>query len=120
MYLHTYSYETDGAYIYYLYYSKSPVPVRELQNLVNNPDIIGLIRYVIRDDDDEGTITHMSVIPEYRGHGFAKRLLREAVKRMSKVGIQIIELDDTSDRSRRGNNIYVNFGFKYVDESGPE
>lgn len=79
--------------------------------------LAGVVSFV-RDGEDreklqhKGLISTMYVSPEYRGHGIAKKLLEDVIKRaMTVPGIEQINLIVVSDNSK-AKLLYEKFGFK--------
>lgn len=52
----------------------------------------------------------------HRGKGYATYILNYTKKYLKEKGIKSIELDDMSDNAWKDNNLYINTGFKYIDE----
>jgi len=102
---------------------KSPVEVAvyyiaskklDLSDLATNyKDIKGIIEVVF---DDVMTITHMR--SKVKGYGTV--LFLYACEEAKKRNIELVELDDCSDRYRKPHNIYIKLGMNYIDDYGPE
>ena len=66
------------------------------------------------------TIISLYTIESFRGQGYGKMVLSDIINYCLKKGIKKIYVDDMSDRFNQSNNIYINFGFKYIDVNFPE
>ena len=77
-------------------------------------------RALFRINTHECFISHLYVPLVLRRRGIGKKLLFEVAFECLKNGCECIKLDDTSDRYRSKKNIYVECGFKYESNSGPE
>lgn len=72
-------------------------------------------------DAGVGYVSMLAVRGRWRGKGVGTMLLRRAIYKMALCGMDLVTLDDHSDRYRAEPNIYTMMGFKYVDpEEGPE
>ena len=79
-------------------------------------------------DSDDATIININNIriETLKGHGLSYMLLYCVlifVYCRLRPNTETITLDDMSDKYRnfeKGENLYLNLGFKYVDETGPE
>ena len=80
--------------------------------------IVGYITYVI--SNNNCTITSINIIKPNKGYGTI--LLNEVIKDIKEYfsNIKQIDLDDMSDQFRKEHNIYIKFGFKYINDYGPE
>ena len=65
-------------------------------------------------------ITSLHTEEKYRGNGYASKLLKFSIKQAKENGIRYVELEDMSDNFRKDRNIYINHGFKYCHDYGPE
>jgi hypothetical protein len=52
--------------------------------------------------------------------GYGTDALQKGIAYIREQGYTHVLLDDMSDRYRKLHNIYVNHGFRYVHEHGPE
>lgn len=66
------------------------------------------------------SINSLYVNEEYRGQGIGSYLLANMIKKAEKNKIKMIELEDDSDRFKKKNNIYYNFGFHYAYDYDPK
>jgi GNAT superfamily N-acetyltransferase len=68
------------------------------------------------------TFTLMTLfVPEHmRLQGIGGNLIIEIAKECDLVGCRRIDVDDMSDRSFKPNNIYVKYGFRYLNVGYPE
>lgn len=73
------------------------------------------IVYNSYEGDDSATIMYIMTSEKYRNKGFATKLLEETIKILKEKNIKKIELDDMSSNARTTRNIYINFGFKYIN-----
>ena len=70
--------------------------------------------YII--DNKNATLIILKTNNKYKRKGYAIKILEESLNYLkNKLNIEKIELDDMSNRSWENNNIYVNFGFKYIN-----
>ena len=72
------------------------------------------VQYII--DNKNATLIILKTNNKYKRKGYAIKILEESLNYLkNKLNIEKIELDDMSNRSWENNNIYVNFGFKYIN-----
>ena len=71
-------------------------------------------------DNSEKTATITNFFTQLHNQGIGSKLLCQVISDCKEININLIELDDMTDRYRKSNNIYLKFGFKYVDVYGPE
>jgi len=87
-------------------------------NLYINNEKKGYCNIIIND------ITKSSIITDFycmkTNCGFGSILLKYLIEKIRKTKINIILLDDMSDRYRNSHNIYLKFGFRYISKTGPE
>ena len=69
-------------------------------------------------NDNESTITDFSSTESNKGYGSI--LLDYVITEAKKIKMGVILLDDMSKQYRNLHNIYKKFGFKYLDDFGPE
>ena len=62
-----------------------------------------------------GFISSLYVKEEYRNKGFGTMLLSMFLHEIYNNNVLHIELYDCSDNYRKTNNIYLKYGFKYID-----
>lgn len=62
-------------------------------------------------EKDSAFISGFGIIPEYRGKGYGKKALREALNTLSKQGIYEVALDVAADNSK-ALNLYKSCGFE--------
>jgi len=74
------------------------------------------IQYIVDIKNKDGTLLTLKTNNKYKNKGYAKKLLEESLNYLKiKKKIKKIELDDMSDRSWSDHNIYIMFGFKYIN-----
>lgn len=78
----------------------------------------GHITYIFNFEYQNATVVFLEV--KEQGKGYGTRLMEEFLKDAKKKGMRRVLVDDMSDRYRKPHNIYINFGFQYLKESGPE
>lgn len=85
-----------------------------------NMNIIGYIICIINFIENNGIITTFNTFINNKGYGsyLLKVLIKDIVNKYPYI--KKIILDDMSDRFRKKNNIYINNGFRYLEDSGPE
>ncbi len=84
-------------------------------------------RYEIELDDHDGvgSLACFVIAAPYRGHGVATRLLEEALDRLRKRGVKIVEaypardIDSPQSNFRGPLNMYLKAGFDPYREAGP-
>jgi len=65
-------------------------------------------------------INSFSVNEIFRGQGLGTKILKYAINDARQYQAKNITLDDMSDNHRQKRNIYVNNGFYYLEDWGPE
>jgi len=65
-------------------------------------------------------ITDLYVKHEYRNQLYGSKLLEQAILVAKERKYESIILDDCSDRFKLPHNIYIKFGFTYIDNNFPE
>lgn len=73
------------------------------------------IEYIIDIQNKDATLLTLKTNNKYRNKGYAKKLLKESLNYLKKKKIEKIELDDMSNNAWRDHNIYIIFGFKYIN-----
>lgn len=68
----------------------------------------------------ELNITNLYVNHEYRHQSYGSNLLEHAIQIAKSYKCKSIILDDCSDRFKLSHNIYIKFGFRYIDTNFPE
>lgn len=81
---------------------------------------ISSVHFVIDSRERVATITSVSTIKPFRKQGYATLLLKILIKDLKREGYQYIYLDDDSDHYRKPHNIYVDLGWRYIHNWGPE
>ncbi len=66
------------------------------------------------------SIVYLHVDPEYRNQKIGTTILKYAMNDAKNSGIRVATLDDMSDNYRMNNNIYLQNGFNYLNDDGPE
>lgn len=61
-------------------------------------------------------ILNLHTHPDYRNNGYASLLLKFIIQFCSQNMVRLITLDDCSDNYRKPDNIYLEHGFKYLDD----
>ena len=76
------------------------------------------VEYIIDNKKKNSTLKILKQNNKYKKKGYATKILKESLNYLkNKLNIEKIELDDMSDRSWDiYNNIYVNLGFKYIND----
>lgn len=73
------------------------------------------IQYFVDFKDKDATLICLKTNNPFKNKGFATELLTVSLDYLKKKNILKIELDDMSDRAWEENNIYIKFGFKYIN-----
>ncbi len=87
-------------------------------NLFCANERVGYLNIIINCNEKSSTITDFSCVKF--GKGFGSILLKSVINEIKNLKINIIMLDDMTNRYRQTHNIYLKFGFKYLYDSGPE
>jgi N-acetylglutamate synthase-like GNAT family acetyltransferase len=104
-----------------LYIAKNKVDFNKIDSIILNENLVGYIEFVIIEEEGSATVSYISVSDTYQGLGISKFLFIIMSEVLNKIGIEKIELDDDSDRAWQSNNLYLQLGFKYInDEPEPE
>ena len=77
----------------------------------------GYIEYYVNINARRMEIKWIQVNEKHRGKGYAKKLISNAINNHK---INIVELDDCSDRFMKPDNLYIKMGFRYIEEEMPE
>ena len=77
---------------------------------------VGVIFY----DQHMCNIVSVHTYEQYRNKGFCTLLLQNILLFCNEKHIQTITLDDCTDNFNRPNNVYLKFGFHYINEGEPE
>ena len=81
-----------------------------------NDSSFSFIQYIVDIKNKDGNLLTLKTNNIYKNKGYAKKLLEESLNYLKiKKKIKKIELDDMSDRSWDDHNIYIMFGFKYIN-----
>lgn len=94
-----------------------------LIKLCDNDRIIGYINFETWIDHTVkncATLTALFVSQKYRKQGYATLLMKYFIQIIKNKHIYKIHLDDMSEKFRHCDNIYLKFGFKYTNKTGPE
>jgi len=90
------------------------ISINKLQNK-NIDSSFSFIQYIVDFEKKDGTLICLKTNKSFKNKGFATELLTISLDYLKNKNILKINLDDMSDRSWGGNNIYINFGFKYIN-----
>jgi hypothetical protein len=121
MFIHQIQY-VDDYFLYLWPNAHPPFHLFDVQMLK-----FGYIHYVFIPEEKELRILYVFVCSDLRKSGYGtymmKKLLEEIQKEMIYLRFSEIQvlLDDVSERFGKTNNIYLKFGFQYLeqDENGP-
>ncbi len=83
--------------------------VAEVIDLYGKPLVIGMT--VVWTMVDEAHIATIAIHPDYRGHGFGKRLLAESLRQAIQRGARSATLE-VRDHNLLAQQMYLNFSFK--------
>jgi GNAT superfamily N-acetyltransferase len=83
-------------------------------------DFIKTLRSSTKYINYECTIVSLFIEKEYRNKGYGTQLLNYVKQYCINKGLKRIKLDDMTDNFNMKNNIYLKFGFKYIDDGQPE
>jgi len=61
-------------------------------------------------------LSSLFVKPIYRTKGYARGLLKYFLANAMSHGAIYVELDDCSDNYRKSHNIYLKYGFEYINK----
>jgi hypothetical protein len=103
----------------YIYISKYNIIFYISTNKLQYKNIdcsISYIQYIIDSNNKEASLICLKTKTLFLNKGYATKLLTYSLKYFKKINIKKIELDDMSDRSWKDNNIYIYFGFKYINQ----
>ncbi len=85
--------------------------VAEIAPAEGKPSIIGMsVVWIVV---DEGHIATIAIHPDFRGHGFGKRLLGETLRQIIQRGANLATLE-VRENNRLAQQMYVKFGFTIV------
>jgi GNAT superfamily N-acetyltransferase len=112
--------KSTGEYLNFMYLNINSKPARTVEQIQNDTDIASYIEFYTDDNSEEANITSLNVLDEFKGKGLAYYLLLKTIKYLNSVGILGVTLDDTTDKYRQQDNIYLILGFKYLCDYGPE
>lgn len=87
-------------------------------NLIIENKCLSYLNIIYNCNDNESTITDFTSIETNKGYGSI--LLDYVIIEAKKIKIKVILLDDMSKRYRNLHNVYKKFGFKYLNDFGPE
>lgn len=90
------------------------ISINKLQNK-NIDSSFSFIQYIVDFEKKDGTLICLKTNKSFKNKGFATELLTISLDYLKNKNILKINLDDMSDRSWGKNNIYINFGFKYIN-----
>ena len=63
---------------------------------------------------EKAEIRNIAIAPDYRGKGFARKLMQDAFDRASRLGYSIVQVC-TGNSSIRQFKVYQQFGFELTD-----
>lgn len=86
--------------------------------ILSNTLIIGLLHAIVIDNDCH--IISININNIYQNKGNGTTLLYNLIKYCKNNNIKTIFLDDMSDRFNQQHNIYLKFGFTYIEYGFPE
>jgi hypothetical protein len=81
-----------------------------------NDKSFSFIQYIVDIKKKDATLIVLKTNNIYKNKGYATKLLQDSLNYLKNIKIQKIELDDMSDHSWEDHNIYISFGFKYINE----
>ncbi len=85
--------------------------VAEMASPEEKPIVIGMA--VVWIVVDEAHIATIAIHPDFRGHGFGKRLLGETLRQVIQRGVQIATLE-VRENNLLAQQMYIKFGFTIV------
>ena len=74
-------------------------------------EYIGYINYSINHKCKNAYIININLRKQHRKKGYGSLLLKNCLDNIKSNGIEIVKLNDISERSKNPNNIYIKFGF---------
>jgi ribosomal protein S18 acetylase RimI-like enzyme len=93
-----------------------------IQNIIikilNKSSVIGVLYAIVNDNSCH--INSFSINDKYQNQGYGSILLYNLIEYCKNNEIKNILLDDMSDRFNQQNNIYIKFGFRYIEDGFPE
>ena len=84
---------------------------------VLNGEPIGLVSWDPRKLPEYAEVGHNCIVTKYKGNGYGKRQMREAVNRIIALGAKRI-IVWTNERLVAAQRTYESVGFKFVEKSG--
>lgn len=92
------------------------ISIQKLKYKDINDSSFSFIQYIVDIKNKDGNLLTLKTNDPHKNKGYAKKLLEESLNYLKiKKKIKKIELDDMSDRSWDDHNIYIMFGFKYIN-----
>lgn len=67
---------------------------------------------------NEATIVGLNVEDQFQNLGIGSKLLERIILDAQATNVDMIKVDDMSERYHKNHNIYTKFGFDYVDPTG--
>jgi GNAT superfamily N-acetyltransferase len=120
--VHQYVCKDNNIYETIFYITQSGLPYYTILDLIrfDKKCIITWSTLVINKQENKAILTWIKTQNKHQKKGYASKLLNHMIYYCRNNEISEIKLDDTTDNYRKNNNIYINHGFKYLDENGPE
>lgn len=110
VFLHESSINCDNLKNLYFYINKHKIHHNYISN---NDSVKSYIHFVY--DLNSAHMIFLKTHNIFKNKGFASFLLKLSINYLKEKKVKKIELDDMSNHSRSPNNIYINFGFKYIN-----
>jgi len=82
---------------------------------INNKSF-SFIQYIVDIKNNDATLIVLKTNNIYKNKGYATKLLDDSINYLKNIKIKKIELDDMSDHSWEEHNIYISFGFEYIND----
>jgi ribosomal protein S18 acetylase RimI-like enzyme len=86
------------------------------KKLYIDEEYIGHVNYSINLYCNDSYIININILKKYRNKGYATSLLKDCLDDIKNRGIKEVKLNDISLNYRKENNIYIKFGFHYVND----
>ena len=86
--------------------------------IIYDSTIIGLLHAIIQNNNCN--INSLNINFNYQNKGYGSIILSNLIDYCINNQINNITLDDMSDRFNQKNNIYLKFGFRYIENGFPE
>lgn len=89
-------------------------------NLYSKNTEIGCFSFYIYSTRGECNILNIFINEKYRNMGYGTYILNYIKKFCIERNVKKITLDDCSDNFNKENNLYIKYGFKYINKNYPE